>query len=95
MIVPNGKGVSLYTSDGVFCKNLSDFAWQSKKSISVEPGLRLIPDRDPGKKGHYQLCPTEQKPIDVYKKLLEKMELKCHKYLKIMEDGRLMVVAWE
>lgn len=69
-IVPNGKCVSLYTTDGVFRIKLRRFASQFKKGFPVESGLRLISDRDPSKMGHYHLCPTEQMPIDVYKKML-------------------------
>jgi len=90
MVVSNGKGVSLFTLEGIMSEGLSGFAWKFEKLTQVEHGLRLVKDEKPG---HYMLAPVSNMPVDQYKGLLEKMGLRCSKYLKIHKDGRMEAAA--
>lgn len=84
MVVANGKGVSLFTLQGIINEGLTGFAWLFKKGTKVETGLKLIDDEKPE---HYTLAPIRNMPLDEYKALLEKMGLKCAKYLKLNKNG--------
>lgn len=60
------------------------------ESTAVEPGLKLVGDDEPE---HYVLAPVTNMPLDEYKGLLEKMGLKCEKYLRIKKDGTMEAIA--
>ena len=90
MVVSNGKGISVFTLDGLRAEGLTGHAWKFNKNTPIEAGLKLIDDEKPE---HYTLAPTKNMPIDEYKSLLEKMGLKCSKYLKIKKDGSMEVTA--
>lgn len=90
MVVSNGKGISVFTLEGLKKEGLTGFAWKFSKNTPVEFGLKLIDDEKPE---HYTLAPTKNMPLDEYKGLLEKMGLKCSKYLKIKKDGTMEVAA--
>ncbi len=86
IVIANGKGVSVFTLEGLKNEGLAGYAWLFKKGTNVEMGLKLIDDEKPE---HYTLAPTRNMPLDEYKGLLEKMGIKCSKYLKIKKDGSM------
>lgn len=90
MITANGKVISVFTLAGLEKEGLTGFAWKFRKNTRVENGLKLIDDEKPE---HYTLAPTKNMPLDEYKKLLNKMGLKCVKYLKIKKDGSMEKTA--
>jgi hypothetical protein len=91
VIVADGRGVSVFTLEGILREGLTGFAWQFAKGTPVTQGLKLI--LDPLKDGHYFLCPRENMPVDKYKGLLEEMGVRCHKYLQIKKDGAVVRVG--
>jgi len=90
MAVANGKGISVFTLQGLQDEKLTGFAWKFKKETHVEPGLKLVDDEKPE---HYVLAPVRNMPLDEYKGLLEKMGLKCTKYLKIKKNGVMEAIG--
>lgn len=60
------------------------------KNTAIEFDLTLIDDEKPE---HYTLAPCRNMPLDEYKSILEKMGLKCSKYLKIKKDGSMEITA--
>ncbi len=90
MVVANGKGISVFTLDGLIGEGLTGYAWKFNKNTPIELGLKLIDDEKPE---HYTLAPTKNMLLDEYKSLLEKMGLKCNKYLKIKKDGSMEITA--
>lgn len=90
MVTANGKGISVFTLEGLKKEGLTGYAWKFSKNTPVELGLKLIDDDKPE---HYTLAPVKNMPIDEYKGLLEKMGLKCSKYLRIRKDGSMEVTA--
>jgi hypothetical protein len=86
MVIANGKGVSVFTIKGLKDEGLTGYAWLFTKGTSVEHGLKLIDDNKPE---HYTLAPFSNMPLDEFKGLLEKMGMKCAKYLKIKKDGSM------
>lgn len=90
MVTANGKGISVFTLIGLKEEGLTGFAWKFTKNTPVEPGLKLIDDEKPE---HYTLAPIKNMPLDEYKGLLEKMGLKCSKYIKIKKDGSMELTA--
>ena len=90
MVTANGKGISVFTLKGLQDEGLTGFAWKFIKNTPVEPGLKLIDDEKPE---HYTLAPVKNMPLDEYKGLLEKMGLKCNKYMKIKKDGTMELTA--
>ncbi len=90
MVVSNGKGISVFTLEGLKKEGLTGFAWKFNKNTAIEFGLKLIDDEKPE---HYTLAPCKNMPLDEYKGLLEKMGLKCAKYLKIKKDGTMEITA--
>lgn len=91
IVTANGKGVSVFTLQGLKDEGLTGFAWLFAKNTQVEPGLKLIDDNKPE---HYTIAPVRNMPLDEYKGLLEKMGVKCSKYFKIKKDGKMERTAW-
>jgi hypothetical protein len=85
VIVADGRGVSLFTLEGIQREGLTGFAWRFKKDTPLPHGLKLV--SDPQKKGHYVIAPVQNMPVDKYKGLLEELGLRCEKYLKVNESG--------
>lgn len=90
MVIANGKGISVFTLRGLKDEGLTGLAWKFTKNIAVEVGLKLVDDDKPE---HYVLAPVRNMPLDEYKGLLEKMGLKCVKYLRIKKDGTMEAVG--
>jgi len=90
MVVANGQGVSVFTLQGIKDENLTGYAWLFNKGTQVEQGLKIIDDNKPE---HYTLAPVRNMPLVEYKSLLEKMGIKCAKYLKLNKDGSIVRVA--
>lgn len=90
MVIANGKGISVFTLKGLKEEGLTGFAWKFTKNTVIEPGLKLVDDDKPE---HYVLAPIRNMPLDEYKGLLEKMGLKCEKYLRIKKDGTMEAIA--
>jgi len=86
MVTANGKGVSVFTLQGLKDEGLTGFAWLFTKGTHVVPGLKLVDDNKPE---HYTLAPMRNMPLDEYKGLLEKMGIKCSKYLRVRKGGAI------
>lgn len=90
MVTANGKGISVFTLKGIEKEGLTGYAWLFAKDSIVDTGLKLVDDNKPE---HYILAPTRNMPLGEYKSLLEKMGLKCAKYLKLNKDGSIVRTA--
>jgi len=90
VVIANGKGVSVFTLKGLKEERLTGFAWKFNKNTPIEVGLKLVDDEKPE---HYTLAPIKNMPLDEYKGILEKMGLKCSKYLKIKKDGSMEITV--
>ena len=90
MVVANGKGVSVFTLKGLQDEGLTGFAWLFARDTTLEHGLKLVDDNKPE---HYTIAPVVNMPLDEYKGLLERMGVKCKKYLKIKKGGAMEKIA--
>lgn len=80
MITTNGKGISLFTLEGI----------NFEKFTRVEQRRRLVKDEKPG---HHMPASASTMPAVQHKGLLEKTSLGCNKYLKIHKAGRIETAA--
>ena len=93
VIVADGRGVSVFTLEGIIREGLTGYAWRFKKGTRISVGLKLVADPRPEKVEHYFIVPTENMPVDKYKGLLEELSLRCEKYLRIRENGVMTQVG--
>lgn len=73
VIVANGKGVSVFDSDGIKLAPLNGWVWKFSALAPLPQGLRLVKD----KPHHYCVAPAYNMPIDKYKGLLEELGLRA------------------
>ncbi|MCA8036779.1 hypothetical protein LGM46_27810 [Burkholderia arboris] len=71
VVQSNGKGISLFTADGIKHRPVAGWVWRFKQGTYIPGDLRIIPDG----KDHYVIAPLRSMPLDKYKGLLEEMAM--------------------
>ena len=74
IVIANGMGMSLSSSTSGWKGHI----WLLSEGIELPEGLMLINDHG----NHYSLAPTEDMPLDVYKELLERVQVQMIHYGK-------------
>ena len=80
VVKANGRGVSLYSREGLDLAPLSGWVWEIPPNYKFPVGLKLIKDDSP--LGHYTVAPAANMPKSQFIGLLEQVALVCKKAFK-------------
>lgn len=84
VIKANGKGVSVFDRVGINESPMAGWVWRFPPNTRPPLGLKLVQD----KPHHFCIAPTQNMPVEKYKRLLEMMTLSASRVFK--KEGKVV-----